>query len=60
MSFLCIKGPLTIFSAKHQWSRPRTVELDKGPGQEYGFSVRGDSPVIVAQVEDEGLAQVMK
>ena len=52
-------GPLAMFSSRHSWSAPRTITLDKpAPPHEYGFSVRGDSPVIVAAVETQSLAHV--
>ncbi|XP_071443196.1 rhophilin-2-like, partial [Hetaerina americana] len=63
-------GPVAIFSAKHHWTAPRNVQLRKGGGGEggvegeggtpgdagFGFSVRGDAPVIVAGVDPGSLA----
>ncbi|XP_072168888.1 rhophilin-1-like isoform X1 [Diadema setosum] len=43
-------GPLAIFNARNQWTAPRIVEIVRGMGG-YGFTVRGDSPVIIAQVD---------
>ncbi|XP_072013222.1 rhophilin-1-like [Amphiura filiformis] len=43
-------GPLAIFNARNNWSAPRAVELHRG-NDGYGFTVRGDSPVIVASVD---------
>ncbi|CAH1270501.1 RHPN2 [Branchiostoma lanceolatum] len=43
-------GPLAVFSARNQWSVPRTCGMEKGE-QGFGFVLRGDSPVIVAEVE---------
>ena len=51
-------GPVAVFSAKHHWSAPRTVQLRKKEEEGYGFSVRGDAPVIVAGVEHSSLADV--
>lgn len=51
-------GPLAIFSARHRWSPRRTIELERPMGREYGFSVRGDSPVIIAAVETNSIAHV--
>ncbi|UYV66048.1 RHPN2 [Cordylochernes scorpioides] len=51
-------GPLAIFSARSYWSAPRTVHLEKRPSEVFGFSVRGDSPVIIAGVDSGSLAQV--
>ena len=51
-------GPLAIFSARHRWSPRRKVVLRRPAGREYGFSVRGDSPVIVAAVETNSIAFV--
>ena len=55
--FRCL-GPVAVFSAKHHWSAPRTVQLRKKDDEGYGFSVRGDAPVIVAAVEHNSLADV--
>jgi hypothetical protein len=52
-------GPVAIFSAKHHWTAPRTVQLHRGDGEVgFGFSVRGDSPVIIAGVDHGSLAHV--
>jgi len=51
-------GPVAVFSAKHHWSAPRTVQLRKKEEEGYGFSVRGDAPVIVAGVEHSSLADI--
>lgn len=52
------KGPITIFNAKNEWSAPRTVTLDRNPDQGFGFSVRGDAPVRVAEMEPGSVAEV--
>lgn len=50
-------GPVAIFSAKHHWTAPRSVQLQRlGGGEGFGFSVRGDGPVIVAGVDQGSLA----
>ncbi|XP_046667846.1 LOW QUALITY PROTEIN: rhophilin-2-B [Homalodisca vitripennis] len=50
-------GPVAIFSAKHHWTAPRSVQLHRGDGDVgFGFSVRGDSPVIIAGVDHGSLA----
>ncbi|XP_006816946.1 LOW QUALITY PROTEIN: rhophilin-2-like [Saccoglossus kowalevskii] len=49
-------GPLAIFSAKHRWSAPRKVEMERTENG-FGFTVRGDSPVIVASLDEDGAAQ---
>lgn len=51
-------GPVAIFSAKHAWTAARVITLRKLPTEGYGFSVRGDAPVIVACVDAGGLAQL--
>ncbi|XP_014206839.1 rhophilin-2 isoform X2 [Copidosoma floridanum] len=52
-------GPIAIFSAKRHWTAPRLVQLQRGPnGEGFGFSVRGDAPVIVAGVEHNSLADL--
>lgn len=52
-------GPVAIFSAKRHWTAPRLIQLQRGPGGEgFGFSVRGDAPVIIAAVDHNSLADV--
>jgi len=50
-------GPVAIFSAKHHWTAPRTVRLKKREHEGYGFSVRGDAPVIIAGVDIGSIAE---
>lgn len=53
-------GPIAIFSAKRHWTAPRLVQLHRGRNSDgFGFSVRGDAPVIVANVESSSLAEVL-
>ncbi|XP_015272117.1 PREDICTED: rhophilin-1, partial [Gekko japonicus] len=42
-------GPLSVFSAKNKWHPPRTVRLVRGENG-FGFTLRGDSPVLIAGV----------
>ncbi|XP_043482253.1 rhophilin-2 isoform X1 [Leptopilina heterotoma] len=52
-------GPVAIFSAKRHWTAPRLIQLQRGPGGEgFGFSVRGDAPVIIAAVDHNSLADL--
>ncbi|XP_018319795.1 rhophilin-2 isoform X2 [Agrilus planipennis] len=51
-------GPIAIFSAKKHWSAPRQIQLHKGRNTDgFGFSVRGDAPVIIASVDSNSLAE---
>ncbi|KAF2899834.1 hypothetical protein ILUMI_06351 [Ignelater luminosus] len=51
-------GPIAIFSAKRHWTAPRLVQLHRGRNSDgFGFSVRGDAPVIIANVESSSLAE---
>ncbi|CAH0550200.1 unnamed protein product [Brassicogethes aeneus] len=51
-------GPIAIFSAKRHWTAPRLVQLHRGRTSDgFGFSVRGDAPVIVAIVETNSIAE---
>lgn len=51
-------GPIAIFSAKRHWTAPRLVQLHRGRTSDgFGFSVRGDAPVIIAIVEPKSLAE---
>ncbi|XP_038078825.1 rhophilin-1-like [Patiria miniata] len=43
-------GPLAIFNSRNNWSAPRMVDIQRGV-EGFGFTVRGDSPVIVASVD---------
>jgi hypothetical protein len=51
-------GPIAIFSAKHHWTGPRVVRLRKRELEGFGFSVRGDAPVIVAGIDANSIAEV--
>ncbi|XP_043247942.1 rhophilin-2 isoform X2 [Colletes gigas] len=52
-------GPVAIFSAKRHWTAPRLIQLQRGPdGEGFGFSVRGDAPVIIAAVDHNSLADL--
>ncbi|KAG2458444.1 RHPN1 protein, partial [Polypterus senegalus] len=48
-------GPLSVFSAKNKWSPPRKMRLVKGEGG-FGFTLRGDSPILIAGVVPNGSA----
>lgn len=52
------QGPMTVFNAANDWSAPRTVVLERKPSEGFGFSVRGDSPVSVADMEEDSVAAV--
>ncbi|CAL1532314.1 unnamed protein product [Lymnaea stagnalis] len=49
-------GPISIFNATNDWSAPRTVLLERQPNEGFGFSVRGDSPVMIADIEEGSVA----
>ncbi|XP_055891431.1 rhophilin-1-like isoform X2 [Biomphalaria glabrata] len=49
-------GHISIFNASNEWSAPRTITLDRQPSEGFGFSVRGDSPVTVADIEEGSVA----
>ncbi|XP_053321968.1 rhophilin-1 [Spea bombifrons] len=50
-------GPLSVFSAKHKWRSAQKVRLERGDGG-FGFTLRGDSPVLIAAVVPGGCAAV--
>ncbi|XP_069164895.1 rhophilin-2-A isoform X1 [Procambarus clarkii] len=50
-------GPVAVFSAKHQWSAPRPISITRTVTQGFGFSVRGDAPVVIAGVDRGSLAE---
>ena len=51
-------GPLSLFSAKHKWNPKREAYLRKLHDQGFGFSVRGDGPIIIAGVDGGSIADV--
>ena len=52
-------GPCAVFSAKHHWSAPRLVQLQRtSKKKKFGFTVRGSCPVIVSGVDPHSLADV--
>ncbi|XP_075437575.1 rhophilin-1 isoform X3 [Ascaphus truei] len=48
-------GPLSLFSARHKWRPVQKVHLEKGDGG-FGFTLRGDAPVLIAGVIAGGCA----
>ncbi|GFW50448.1 rhophilin-2 [Trichonephila clavipes] len=52
-----LKGPLKVFSARRQWTAARTIHLKKETEENFGFSVRGDAPVMVAAIDSRSIAQ---
>ncbi|XP_069813093.1 rhophilin-1 isoform X1 [Dendropsophus ebraccatus] len=48
-------GPVSVFSAKHRWRPAQRVHLDPGDDG-FGFTLRGDSPVLIAGVIPGGCA----
>ncbi|XP_072458944.1 rhophilin-1 isoform X4 [Notamacropus eugenii] len=52
-------GPLSVFSAKNQWQLKGPIHLTRGEGG-FGFTLRGDSPVLIAAVIPGGRAEVDK
>jgi len=51
-------GPLTLFSAKLKWYPARDACLRKLHDQGFGFSVRGDGPIIIAGVDGGSIADL--
>ena len=51
-------GPEAVFSAKHHWTAPRSIQLRKHRTEGFGFSVRGDAPVVLVGVEQSSLAMI--
>uniref|UniRef100_F6RKI8 Rhophilin Rho GTPase binding protein 1 n=1 Tax=Monodelphis domestica TaxID=13616 RepID=F6RKI8_MONDO len=49
-------GPLSVFSAKSQWRLKGPTRLTRGEGG-FGFTLRGDSPVLIAAVIPGGRAE---
>ncbi|XP_047372187.1 rhophilin-1 isoform X4 [Sciurus carolinensis] len=48
-------GPLSVFSAKNRWQLVGPIHLTRGEGG-FGFTLRGDSPVLIAAVVPGGQA----
>lgn len=58
-------GPITVFSARRSWTAPRSVRLHKTDYQtknhgteEFGFSLKGESPVMISHVDCNSVADV--
>lgn len=58
-------GPITVFSARRSWTAPRSVRLHKTDYQttthgteEFGFSLKGESPVMISHVDINSVADV--
>ena len=51
-------GPVSVFSARHHWTAPRTAQLIRSPSEGFGFAVKGDAPVVIAGVDSNSLAEV--
>ncbi|XP_052817102.1 rhophilin-2-like [Mya arenaria] len=50
-------GPIALFNARNYWTAPRNVVLDRATDQGFGFSVRGDCPVKIADMEPGSVAE---
>ncbi|KAM9308479.1 rhophilin-1 [Gastrophryne carolinensis] len=48
-------GPISVFSAKHRWRPAQKVHLARDDDG-FGFTLRGDSPVLIAGVVPGGCA----
>ncbi|XP_066873812.1 rhophilin-1 isoform X2 [Kogia breviceps] len=48
-------GPLSVFSAKNRWRLAGPVHVARGEGG-FGFTLRGDAPVLIAAVVPGGRA----
>nr|KAF6405577.1 rhophilin Rho GTPase binding protein 1 [Rousettus aegyptiacus] len=49
------EGPLSVFTAKHRWRLVGPVHVTRGESG-FGFTLRGDSPVLIAAVVPGGHA----
>ncbi|XP_032323687.1 rhophilin-1 isoform X1 [Camelus ferus] len=49
-------GPLSVFSAKNRWRLVGPIHVARGEGG-FGFTLRGDSPVLIAAVVPGGQAE---
>lgn len=49
-------GPLSVFSTKNRWRLVGPVHVTRGAGG-FGFTLRGDSPVLIAAVVPGGQAE---
>ncbi|XP_055482400.1 rhophilin-1 isoform X1 [Psammomys obesus] len=49
-------GPLSVFSTKNRWQLVGPVRMTRGEGG-FGFTLRGDSPVLIAAVVPGGQAE---
>uniref|UniRef100_A0A8C0DD58 Rhophilin Rho GTPase binding protein 1 n=1 Tax=Balaenoptera musculus TaxID=9771 RepID=A0A8C0DD58_BALMU len=49
------QGPLSVFSAKNRWRLAGPIHVARGEGG-FGFTLRGDAPVLIAAVVPGGRA----
>ena len=50
-------GPLAVFNAKNNWSAPKEIEISRPSSNvSFGFTVRGNIPVVVASVDSDSFA----
>ncbi|CAH6791029.1 Rhpn1 [Phodopus roborovskii] len=49
-------GPLSVFSTKNRWRLVGPVHMTRGEGN-FGFTLRGDSPVLITAVVPGGQAE---
>lgn len=57
LSLASSQGPLSVFSTKNRWQLVGPVHMTRGEDG-FGFTLRGDSPVLVAAVVPGGQAEV--
>ncbi|KAL4234355.1 Rhophilin-2 [Mactra antiquata] len=50
-------GPISVFNSRNHWTAPRNITLDRPVDQGYGFSVKGDCPVKIADIEPGSIAE---
>ena len=53
-----LQGPISVFSAQNEWTIPRTIGLTKDDENGFGFTIMGDNPSRVVEVEADSSAQV--
>lgn len=57
LPLVSFQGPLSVFSTKNRWQLVGPVHMTRGEGG-FGFTLRGDSPVLIAAVVPGSQAEV--
>lgn len=52
------QGPVSVFSARTEWTAPRLMTLTKDDVCGFGFTIKGEAPSVIVEVEPDSPADV--